>query len=96
MLDVKEKIDVPSRCGIDCSNCNYLEQKMCTGCTNIDKPFWADACPVKNCCESKEIACCGKCDDFPCEQLQSFAYDKDQGDNGLRIENCRKWCSKEN
>ncbi len=26
---------------------------------------------------------------FPCDDLKAFAYDENEGDNGLRIENCR-------
>ena len=92
---LKEKTKIESRCGICCSNCHFLEEKVCNGCTKIEKPFWGDACPVKTCCEDKKLACCGECDTFPCDLLKSFAYDKEQGDNGLRIENCKEWC-KEN
>ncbi|MEW6710633.1 MAG: DUF3795 domain-containing protein, partial [Candidatus Riflebacteria bacterium] len=28
---------------------------------------------------------------FPCQLLNKFAYDKEQGDNGKRIEQCRLW-----
>jgi hypothetical protein len=82
---------IESRCGINCSKCEYKEATGCKGCVNIDKPFWGEKCPVKSCCESKELLHCGKCETFPCDLLNSFAYDKDQGDNGLRIEQCRKW-----
>ena len=34
---------------------------------------------------------CGQCPDFPCRLLRQFAYDPQQGDDGLRIEQCRKW-----
>lgn len=95
MLSIKEKSEVKSRCGIDCSTCHFMKEKICIGCISIEKPFWADNCPIKTCCENKKISCCGNCNEFPCELLQSFAYDKDNGDNGLRIENCRKWCMKE-
>ena len=93
MISVKEKSKIESRCGIECSKCKFLKEEVCIGCTNITKPFWADACPVKTCCENKQIECCGQCTEFPCDLLKSFAYDKEQGDNGLRIENCKKWCS---
>lgn len=63
----------------------------CKGCTEIEKPFWGDSCPVKTCCEEKSHANCGACADFVCENLRAFAYDPQQGDNGLRIEQCRKW-----
>lgn len=95
MLSTKEKSKVKSRCGIDCEECKFMKEKVCIGCTHIKKPFWSDNCPIKTCCENKQISCCGDCNIFPCELLKSFAYDKDNGDNGLRIENCKKWCDKE-
>jgi hypothetical protein len=88
---MEEKIMIESRCGINCSKCEYRESTGCNGCINIDKPFWGEKCPVKSCCESKELLHCGKCETFPCDLLHSFAYDKEQGDNGMRIEQCRKW-----
>lgn len=92
-VTVKEN-KIESRCGISCSTCPFQIEGKCAGCTHIKKPFWADNCPVKVCCESKNLTCCGKCKSFPCDLLKSFAYDKEQGDNGLRIENCKKWCQK--
>lgn len=89
-VDVKTKIE--SRCGIVCSECEFLKKKICTNwCTKIDKPFHGE-CPVKKCCENKNLEFCGQCDEFPCELLNSFAYDKEHGDEGLRIKNCRDWC----
>ena len=57
----------------------------------MEKPFWGDSCPVKSCCEGKGYAHCGQCEAFPCQVLERFAYDPQQGDGGLRIEQCRKW-----
>lgn len=82
---------VESRCGILCSECEYRDEMSCGGCIQIDKPFWGDACPVKSCCEGKGLAHCGECNDFLCGLLKQFAYDKEQGDDGKRIEQCRKW-----
>lgn len=90
----EKKSKIESRCGISCSKCQFLKGKMCNGCTKIVKPFWGDSCPVKECCESKNIDNCGNCQEFPCNVLHSFAYDEKQGDNGLRIENCRLWCNR--
>lgn len=84
---------VESRCGILCSECLSKEQMGCGGCVNIEKPFWGDNCPVKSCCESKKLEHCGLCEEFPCAQLNQFAYDKENGDNGKRIEQCRNWCN---
>lgn len=64
---------------------------MCAGCTNIEKPFWGDACPVKSCCEQKSHFHCGQCADFPCDLLHAFAHDPEQGDDGKRIDQCREW-----
>ena len=85
-------MNIESRCGIVCSDCEFQESVGCAGCVNIDKPFWADSCPVKSCCESRGLSNCGECGDFPCDLLNRFAYDPEQGDDGLRIEQCKKWC----
>lgn len=82
---------IESRCGLLCSGCEFREEMNCSGCVNIEKPFWGDKCPVKACCESKQKEYCGQCDDFPCQILTGFSYDKEQGDDGKRIEQCRKW-----
>lgn len=84
---------VESRCGILCSKCEYREKMGCQGCVAIHKPFWGDSCPVKDCCESRGHDHCGHCSNFPCKLLNDFAYDKEQGDNGKRIEVCRSWKS---
>lgn len=82
---------IESRCGILCSKCEYREQTNCKGCVNIDKPFWGESCPVKTCCENNKVEHCGLCSDFPCELLKKFAFDKEQGDDGKRIEQCKLW-----
>lgn len=82
---------IESRCGIVCSVCEY-KKTMCNGCTQLQKPFWAQTgCPVKMCCEEKKLENCGFCKEFPCDLLNSFAFDKEQGDEGKRIEQCKKW-----
>ena len=83
---------IESRCGILCNECEYREPMKCNGCVAMPKPFWGDCCPVKDCCESKKQNHCGECKEFPCSLLKQFAYDEKQGDNGKRIEQCRKWC----
>lgn len=85
---------IQSRCGIKCNECEYQESQPCKGCVNVVNPFWGE-CSVKGCCESKELNNCGECLDFSCELLNKFAYDKEQGDKGKRIEQCKKWCNKE-
>lgn len=82
---------IESRCGILCSECSYREQMGCKGCTYMEKPFWGEQCPVKTCAETKSHDHCGQCKSFPCGQLEQFAYDKEQGDEGKRIEQCKVW-----
>lgn len=80
---------IQSRCGVCCKECEYKE---CKGCVSISKPFWGEACPVKQCCEKKKHENCGQCTEFPCSLLNQFAYDKEQGDQGKRIIQCQDWC----
>ncbi|MGL1893648.1 MAG: DUF3795 domain-containing protein [Spirochaetaceae bacterium] len=82
---------IESRCGILCSECEYKTSMNCEGCIKISKPFWGDKCPIKDCCESKNLENCGTCNSFPCDLLTQFSYDKEQGDNGLRIKQCKQW-----
>lgn len=86
---------IQSRCGILCSECVYREQIDCKGCAQIEKTFWGDRCPVKSCCEEKKQEHCGECHNFACELLHTMAYDKEQDDNGKRIEQCRMWLKKD-
>lgn len=81
---------VESRCGLLCSECSFQETMGCKGCVNINKPFWGD-CPVKTCCESKNQNHCGECSDFVCSLLHTYAYDMEESDNGVRLEQCKKW-----
>ena len=87
---------IQSRCGILCNECGYKEEVNCAGCVAMNKPFWGESCPVKECCEGKGQEHCGQCSNFPCALLNEFAYDKEQGDNGKRIDICRLWSMKEN
>lgn len=82
---------IESRCGLLCSQCSHKEVMHCTGCVQMNKPFWADACPIKTCCEGRALPHCGACSDFPCQLLTQFAYDETQGDGGQRIQQCAKW-----
>ena len=84
---------IESRCGILCGACAFRQSMGCGGCTEIEKPFWGESCPVKSCCEGKSLEHCGQCREFPCGLLKQFAYDKKQGDNGRRIEQCAQWAA---
>ncbi|EEG72769.1 DUF3795 domain-containing protein [[Clostridium] hylemonae] len=79
-----------SRCGICCSDCERKEEVSCSGCTNMEKPFWGGDCKVKSCCEGKGINHCGECEQFPCEMEANMG--KDAGfDPAPRLESCRRW-----
>ena len=82
-----------SRCGIVCEPqvCKEAFGVDCAGCPNISKPIWGDCCDIKDCCEGRGLEHCGQCSDFPCDILKEYAYDKEHGDSGKRIENCRMW-----
>ncbi|MCI8623105.1 MAG: DUF3795 domain-containing protein [Provencibacterium sp.] len=84
-------MQIESRCGILCSDCEF----DCPGCTQIEKPFWGESCPVKSCAEQAGLSHCGQCEKFPCPLLNGFAYDPEQGDDGKRIRQCAQWLEKE-
>lgn len=83
-------MEFSSRCGLECSECNYQALFGCKGCVRIDRPFWGN-CEIKDCCEERGFEHCGQCRKFPCAQLKAFAYDEKEGDNGMRIERCAVW-----
>jgi hypothetical protein len=83
--------DFAARCGIYCAECEYREQMNCPGCAQAaGNPFWG-TCAVSTCCTGKRHQHCGECDAFPCDTLNGFAYDKEQGDDGQRIRNLEAW-----
>lgn len=86
---------IASRCGILCGECEFRLTPGCSGCTQIEKPFWGDSCTIKTCCEGKNLEHCGLCGEFPCAALQQFAYDPQRGDNGLRIRQCEAWAKQD-
>ena len=88
---------IKARCGIICEPeiCKEAFGFDCAGCPNICNPPWGDSCAVKDCCEKRGHDHCGQCSDFPCDILNEFAFDKEQGDDGKRIETCRLWAHHE-
>jgi len=79
---------VESRCGLICKGCEWKEKEGCTGCVNMNNPFWG-TCNVKNGCVGKGLEHCGQCADFPCDELTSMQ----EGDN--RVEQCKIWAKAE-
>ncbi len=77
-------------CGLSCESCEYREKMNCGGCIATEgKPFHGK-CDVAECAKSKNRRFCGECADFPCDLLKKYSYDAEQGDNGARIENCKR------
>ena len=80
-----------ARCGIYCGDCEYRVEMHCPGCVGADgSPFWGQ-CSVAACNVGRGLRHCGECDEFPCELLNSFAHDKQRGDDGQRIRNLEAW-----
>lgn len=83
---------VDSRCGLHCTECEFRTSHDCKGCIETNgNPFHGE-CPVAVCCQSKGFTHCGECPDIPCAQLRQYSFDDEEhGDNGARIERCKKW-----
>lgn len=84
-----------SRCGLVCSHCEYRVAQNCPTCTKMEKPFWAEQCPIKSCCEDKGHTHCGQCEKIPCDLLNQFSHDLEQGDDRKRIHLCKGWQAEE-
>ncbi|MCX6153522.1 MAG: DUF3795 domain-containing protein [Candidatus Kapabacteria bacterium] len=63
-----------SVCGVDCSVCNFFNDKTCAGCDAVQgRTFWAlehlgGACPIYDCAVNlKNLKSCAECDLLPCE-----------------------------
>ena len=83
--------DFAANCGIFCGDCDYRERMNCPGCIQArGRPFWGE-CRIAACCIGKGLDHCGQCATFPCDDLKSFAYDAEQGDDGQRIRNLKAW-----
>lgn len=84
---------IDTRCGLDCTVCEYREKMNCGGCIEtMGRPFHG-ACPVAECCQEKGHVHCGQCAEFPCKLLKQYSCDPVHGDNppGARIGVCRAW-----
>ena len=83
---------IDSVCGLHCTGCSYKETHHCMGCIETGGVPFHGVCPVAKCAIGKSISHCGECSVFPCDLLTSYSCDKEHGDNGERIEECRRWC----
>lgn len=83
---------IESRCGVRCDQCGRKETVNCKGCAQMEAPFWGGTCGVKTCCEEKNLAHCGECEQFPCGMLADMG--KDQGfDPAPKLDQCREWAA---
>ena len=69
-------LDQIGYCGVDCAACVDLRSGKCPGCRESVWPE-GDACPPVACCREREIACCGRCRDFPCAMMTEFYGESD-------------------
>ena len=48
------------------------EEIYCEGCTAEGRHFkWCMDCPIRSCCDEKNIDNCAFCDDYICDNLQN-------------------------
>lgn len=78
-----------SYCGLECAICEHKISQTCGGCiATKGKPFHG-SCEIAECAQKRNRRFCGECEEFPCEILERYSYDKEHGDNGKRIERCK-------
>jgi len=86
----EDNILVDSYCGLKCFKCESREKNNCGGCVATGgKPFYGK-CEIAECAISKHKRYCGECEIFPCEVLKKYSFDREHGDDGARIENCKR------
>lgn len=83
-----------SRCGVLCNDCQRRDQVNCSGCTQMERPFWGGECGVKTCCEGKGLDHCGLCEQFPCQMLASMGVEQGH-DPAPRLAILRHWAAQE-
>ncbi len=81
-------MDIDTYCGLTCTDCEYREKMHCGGCIATKGNPFHGHCRVAACANEKGVPCCAACDELPCALLTSFSYDKEQGDDGARIQRC--------
>ena len=77
-------------CGLSCVNCEYKTSHGCGGCIATEGNPFHGKCEVAECAKSRGKRFCGECESFPCDILNKYSFDSEHGDNGERIENCKK------
>ncbi len=74
-------------CGLSCSTCEYRDATGCKGCIASGGNPFHGKCEIAECAISRGKRFCGECENMPCEILNRYAFDKEHGDEGTRIEN---------
>lgn len=77
-------------CGLSCKDCEWREKTNCGGCIATKGNPFHGKCDVAECAKAKNRGFCGECGEFPCDILKGYSFDPEHGDNGARIENCKK------
>ncbi len=84
---MKDSFD--SYCGLECATCPEKKLNNCSGCiVTKGQPFYG-SCDIVECIKERNKRFCGECENFPCELLKKYSFDKEHGDNGERIERCK-------
>lgn len=83
-------VEFDTYCGLSCKDCKYKETANCGGCIATQGNPFNGKCEVAECAKSRGKRFCGECENIPCDILKRYSFDKEQGDNGKRIENCQR------
>lgn len=83
-------MNIDTYCGLSCEGCDYKISHNCKGCIATQGNPFHGSCELAQCAKKKNKRFCGECEDFPCEIIMRYSYDKEQGDNGARIERCKE------
>ena len=87
---------VDSRCGLQCTGCNFKDSNGCGGCIETNGHPFHGGCHIAVCCQEKGLLHCGECDAIPCAALYAYSYlDPEHGDKpqGARVQVCRSWAA---
>lgn len=84
---------IETRCGLQCTGCEYKEKNGCGGCIQTQGHPFHGECPLAMCCQEKGLMHCGECDELPCALLMQYSGDPVHGDKpaGARIRQCILW-----
>jgi hypothetical protein len=52
-----------------------IEQSTCYGCKTGKNPQWCLVCGLKSCAQEKGYEFCFQCDNYPCNELETFKND---------------------